>query len=76
MQVDRQFLDVKERQILIELPASFLNRRVEVIAIALDEELGKPVKLRRPHPELAGKGRTLGDLVSPIVDEADWECLQ
>lgn len=76
MQVERQFLDVKERKVLIELPASFLNRRVEVIAIALDEEVDKPAKRRRPHPELTGKGRTLGDLVSPVVDEADWECLQ
>jgi len=76
MQVERQFLDVKERQVVIELPASFLNRRVEAIAIALDEEQGKPVRRRRPHPGLAGKGRTLGDLVSPIVDDADWECLQ
>jgi len=76
MQVERQFVDVKERQVVIELPASFLNRRVEVIAIALDEELGKHGRRRRPHPEIAGKGRTLGDLVSSIVDDADWECLQ
>lgn len=77
MQVERQFLDVKERQVLIELPASFLNRRVEVIAIALDaEDTGQLAKRRRPHPELAGKGRTLGDLVSPIVEDPDWECLQ
>lgn len=69
MQVQRQFLDVKDRQVVIELPASFLNRRVEVIAIVLDEEeLGKLAKRRRPHPKIAGKGRTLGDIVSPIVD--------
>ena len=76
MQVERQFLDVKERQIVIQLPASFLNCRVEVIAIALDGELGQLARRRRPHPEIAGKGRTLGDLVSPIVADADWECLQ
>jgi hypothetical protein len=31
---------------------------------------------RRPHPDITGKGRTLGDLVSPIVDDKDWECLK
>jgi hypothetical protein len=33
-------------------------------------------KRRRPHPDIAGKGRTLGDLVSPVVDDGDWECLK
>ena len=31
---------------------------------------------RMPPPEIAGKGKTLGDIVSPIVDEQDWECLK
>ena len=35
------------------------------------------VKSRRvAPPSIAGKGRTLGDIVSPIVDEQDWECLK
>jgi len=76
MQVERQFVEVTGSQIVIDLPSSFLNRRVEVIAIALDEEVGKSSGRRRPHPKITGKGRTLGDLVSPIVDIVDWECLQ
>ena len=31
----------------------------------------EPPQLRRPHPAIAGKGRTLGDLISPIVAELD-----
>jgi plasmid stability protein len=31
---------------------------------------------RVPPVSIAGKGKTLGDLVSPLVDEADWDCLQ
>lgn len=29
-----------------------------------------------PIPELAGKIKIIGDIVSPIVDEEDWECLK
>lgn len=75
MQVQRQFLEVTQRRIVIDLPESFVNHRVELIALTLDEELPTPSK-RRPHPDIAGKGKTLGDLVSPGVDEADWECLK
>jgi hypothetical protein len=35
-----------------------------------------PVNHRTTSPLIAGKGQTLGDIVSPIVDEQDWECLQ
>jgi hypothetical protein len=76
MQVERQFIEVKQRQVVIELPESFVNHRVEVIALTVDEDEPALSKRRRPHPEIAGKGRTLGDLVSPIVDDADWECLK
>jgi len=76
MQVERQFLDVTERQVIITFPASFINHRVEVIALTVDELMPESIKKRRPHPAIAGKGRTLGDLVAPVVAEEDWECLQ
>lgn len=34
----------------------------------------KPVRV--PHPAIAGKGKTLGDLTAPLVDEGDWDCLR
>ncbi len=37
-----------------------------------DEGVAKPPVRRRPSPMIAGKGRTLGDIVGPIVDPADW----
>ena len=76
MNVDRQFIDVKERQVTIELPQAFVNRRVEVIALTVEEKAPEKPKRRSPHPTIAGKGQTLGDLVSPIVEESDWECLK
>ena len=33
-------------------------------------------KCRTTSALIAGKGKTLGDIVSPIVDEQDWECLK
>jgi hypothetical protein len=34
------------------------------------------IKRRTTSTLIAGKGKTVGDIVSPIVDERDWECLK
>jgi hypothetical protein len=70
MQVAQQFIEVKQRQVVIELPESFINHQVEVIALTVDEDEPEMPK-RRPHPDIAGKGRTLDDLVSPVVKEIE-----
>jgi len=45
------------------------------IIITILEE--PPAPSRRAAPaSIAGKATTLGDLVSPIVNEEDWECLR
>ena len=69
MQVKRQFVEVKQWQVVIALPESFINHRIEVIALTVDEDEAELPKRRRPHPDIAGKGRTLSDLVSPVVEE-------
>lgn len=76
MQVERQFLEVTQQKVLLKLPASFVNHRVEIIALTVDEATSIPTKRRRPRPIIAGKGRTLGDLITPAVDDEDWECLK
>ena len=47
------------------------------ITVSILEE-SKPLteKRRQPSPLIAGKGKTLGNLVNPIVCEQDWECLK
>jgi len=35
-----------------------------------------PIKHRIPPASMAGKVKILGDIVSPIVDEEDWQCLK
>lgn len=49
--------------------------KARVIVTILEDQV--PPRIRRQTPaSIAGKGRTLGDLVQPIVDETDWECLK
>ena len=36
----------------------------------------QPIKRRCFPTHMAGKTKILGDIVSPIVDERDWECLK
>jgi len=46
--------------------------------LTIVEENSVPNTRRRrfPIPSLAGKVKILGDIVSPIIDEEDWECLK
>ena len=72
MQVQRKIIDVHDTQVVLELSESFVNHRVEVIALTVDEEPSTPVQRRQPSPAIFAKGRTLGDIVSPIIDPEDW----
>jgi hypothetical protein len=45
-----------------------------VIVTILSEDT--PIKRRIPPVALAGQVKILGDVVSPIVDAEDWECLK
>jgi hypothetical protein len=49
-----------------------------VIVTIIEETIPtpQPTPRRVPPTAIAGKGQTLGDLISPIVDEQDWECLK
>ena len=46
------------------------------IIVTILEETKSQIKRRFPIPDMAGKVKILGDIVSPIVDEEDWECLK
>lgn len=46
------------------------------IIVTILEELSSTHSHRKPPKSVAGKGKTLGDIISPIVNEDDWECLK
>ncbi|MCC7220397.1 MAG: hypothetical protein IT490_06675 [Candidatus Contendobacter sp.] len=69
MQVERLFEQVKDWRVLIELPDTFNDRRVEIIILTLDESV--PTH-RRPHPAIAGRVKIHGDIFSS-VPETDWD---
>ena len=72
MQVQRRIIDVHGTQVLLELPESFVNHLVEVIALTVDEDAAPSGQRRQPSSAIFGRGRTLGDLISPVVDPEDW----
>ncbi|BAZ28131.1 hypothetical protein NIES4074_05620 [Cylindrospermum sp. NIES-4074] len=45
------------------------------VIITVLEETFPSKKRRTPPASIAGKGKTLGDIISPIVNEEEWECL-
>nr|VFJ43288.1 MAG: hypothetical protein BECKFM1743A_GA0114220_1000712 [Candidatus Kentron sp. FM]VFJ43953.1 MAG: hypothetical protein BECKFM1743C_GA0114222_100079 [Candidatus Kentron sp. FM]VFK06026.1 MAG: hypothetical protein BECKFM1743B_GA0114221_1000912 [Candidatus Kentron sp. FM] len=64
---------------MIKLPNDYRQwseRSVRVILLENDQPTTISRKRRQPHPAIAGKGKTLGDLVAPVVSETDWECLK
>jgi hypothetical protein len=46
------------------------------LIVTVLEESAAPVKRRMFPTDMAGQVKILGDIVSPIVDEEDWECLK
>jgi len=69
MEVERRIEQLVGRQLLIELPQSFENHRVEVIVLTLDDEHRTA---RRPHPSIAGKLKIHGEIFDSLPEE-DWQ---
>lgn len=54
-----------------------LSARVVVTVLEETNGAAEPPTKKRTFPaDMAGKAKTLGDIVSPIVPEEDWECLK
>jgi hypothetical protein len=72
MQVQRLIETVTSSRLVIDLPVSFVNHRVEVLVLTLDDpQPGSTVRKRKPPPQFAGRVRELGDVMSS-VPPTDW----
>ncbi len=78
-----------DRTLSVQLPADVPVGEYEVVLVlnprlvTAVEELVTTQKStteaaagRIPPASIVGKGKALGDIVSPIVTEEDWECLK
>ena len=66
MQATRLIVETDEHGQIVNLPPLPPNVRMESIFLVLDEPPASP--RREPPPDIAGKGRILGDIVSPASD--------
>lgn len=46
------------------------------VIVTILEETNPSTGRRSPSAAIAGQAQTLGDMISPIVSEEDWECLK
>lgn len=64
----------------ISIPQQTVSQETQLEAqkkgLTHDQNIPSKKPKRTTPVHLIGKGETLGDIVSPIVDEEDWECLK
>jgi hypothetical protein len=72
MQIQRILQTVDTQNLVIQVPASFVNRQVEILVITLDESSPNPPQRRRvPPQQLAGRAKEKGNVMSSVPAE-DW----
>jgi hypothetical protein len=72
MQIQRTIQTLDTPHLVIDLPASFAHRRVEILVMTIDEAEPKTDKKRRTPPnQFAGQVKELGDVMSSVSVD-DW----
>ena len=76
----RQITQLENNVLTLRLPVSFKAKRVEVIVMPAEEavmssENGAAEVRRRPSPKLKGT-RIIGNIMSSVVPEEDWDVLK
>lgn len=47
-----------------------------IVTILSDNNLPASRVKHEPSPRIAGKGKVLGDIISPMAPSEDWNCLK
>ena len=72
MYAERLILETDQSGTLKHVPKLLPNKQLEIIFLVLDDAHGGQQALRRsPHPDIVGKTRILGDIISS-VPKTDW----
>ncbi len=68
MQIQRHIEQIASTRLVIDLPVSFLNHRVEVLILTLEEPMleSSPKTRRAPPRQFAGQVKELGDVINTI----------
>ena len=78
MEAIREIRVLDSNKLTIELPESFAKAQVEIVVLRIATDgahnTASIVKKRTPSPILAGT-RIIGDIMSSVVPDADWEAL-
>jgi len=69
MQIQQTIQTVETSHLLVQVPASFVHRQVEIIVLTLDETEFQPIQKRRTPPQFAGQVRKRGDVMSSVSVE-------
>jgi hypothetical protein len=74
MQAEKRILETDAAGHPKQMPSLPANARIEAVFLVLDQDT--PDERRKPSPRIAGKGRILGDLFSPVIPPEDWDALK
>ena len=78
MEAIRHITQLDDDILSLKLPESFKAQQVEVIVMLADEQVipdKQKASRRRPSSRLKGT-RIVGDIMSPVVPESDWDALK
>lgn len=75
MQAKKIFLETDQYGQLLHQPSLPPNARMEAIFLIIEDEM-KEKKRRKPSSKIIGKGKIMGDIISPVSPIEDWEALQ
>ena len=73
MHAEKVILETNQQGQIISLPKLPPNAQLEAIFLVLNQDSEKHRK--GPSKKIAGKGKIMGDIMSPVVDAEDWEVL-
>ena len=71
MYAERLILETDQSGTLKDVPKFLPNKQIEIIFLVIDDAQGGQSLRRRPHPDIVGKTRILGDIISS-VPKTDW----